>query len=632
MNNDYKTEFFMSQIQHLRDIRENEKIKISLIFYEGIQGPCVLKTCKNRDLSEVCQKLMEVRHPNVAVVYDYLYANGNTYVIEEFMNGITLREFISENGVFKEKDTEKIIIDVCKGLEILHSQKPPIVHNDINTANIMMKEDGSVKVFDFDISRTYKTGAGKNTRLFGTEEYAAPEHFGYGQSEPRTDIYSLGVTMHEMLTGEQLTQEHKMIYNGKLKKIIKKCVEVDPKKRYFSAKQLRKDLEKKKSFGIKVLKSILSIIVVMILLIAVDIFRSSDSVEEKQLNISSVSEQMPTNENDSVLSPQREEKHEKEQNEIEDIPGDSINENVPEDSGSVPMVSENVPTNENDSGTNLQSDEKEQNQAESSEISNDSESQDKTMKNIYTVNGELRKIVGKNDGSFVFYEIVDNEGYLKTSTGENKKIEGIGEDNDLMYNGITDTLYLLSNDGDIYEVDDNLNLSLVGQCIRYNTDERYTYYSFFSDGKLLTNGIYNGYLYDACLVDSNTWQVVGEGPRVDAVINDNPYAIKWGSETYTISKVDFQGNEIQNYDIADGSDDMTVTDKIYSNHNALYIIGTKDEKEYVYRFNGEEWGIIACLNDYKYYSKTYSDNYAVTQDAIWLYDVQTKVMKEFKLN
>ena len=330
MNNDYKTEFFMSQIQYLHDIRENEKIKISLVYYEGIQGPCVLKICKNCDLSEICEKLMEIRHPNVAVVYDYLYTNGNTYIIEEFMDGSTLHECISINGVFKEKDTSKIIIDVCKGLEVLHSQKPPIVHNDINTANIMIKEDGSIKVFDFDISRTYKSGVGKNTRLLGTEEYAAPEHYGYGQSEPRTDIYSLGVTMHEMLTGGQLTQEHKMTYKGKLKKIIKKCIEVDPKKRYLSAKQVRKDLERNRSIVVKLLKCILSVMLIILFVIAVDIFKSNDGVEEKT-----------TNANASVLSSQIE-VNEKEKNQTEGISDDNIVENVLEESTAVSAGSDQI--------------------------------------------------------------------------------------------------------------------------------------------------------------------------------------------------------------------------------------------------------------------------------------------------
>ena len=300
----------MSQIEHLRDIKENEKIKISLVLYEGIQGPCILKICKNRNLSDVCRRLIETRHPNVAVIYDYLYVNNNTYIVEEFLTGTTLREFIEKKGTFSEKETVNIIIDVCKGLEILHSQQPPVVHNDINTANIMAREDGSVKVFDFDISRTYKEGSGKNTRLFGTEEYAAPEHFGYGQSEPRTDIYSLGVTMHEMLTGNQLTNEHKMTYNGKLKKVIRKCIEVDPKKRYISAKQLRNDLEKYKKRKFGYLKAIIITLFFCCALGIISFWGQNKIKEESYINeqgnvIDITEEKNPvSNEHKEVLTPE----------------------------------------------------------------------------------------------------------------------------------------------------------------------------------------------------------------------------------------------------------------------------------------------------------------------------------------
>ena len=101
---------------------------------------------------------------------------------------------------------------------------PKIIRNDINPTNIKIRPDGTVKLFDFDISRLYKKGQSQNTVLFGTEEFAAPEHYGYGQSEPRTDIYCLGVTMHKMLTGKVLSSEHQSTYTGKLKKIINKCL------------------------------------------------------------------------------------------------------------------------------------------------------------------------------------------------------------------------------------------------------------------------------------------------------------------------------------------------------------------------------------------------------------------------
>ena len=148
-------EFIMSQIKHIRDIKENEKTKISLVFYEGCQAPCIFKVCKNRNLLEVYQALMEVRHPNVAMIYDCIYEDGNTYVLEEYIMGKTLAEILEEKGTFSEKETTRIMVDLCKGLDVLHHHSPQVIHNDIKTSNIMIKEDGSVKLFDFDISRIY---------------------------------------------------------------------------------------------------------------------------------------------------------------------------------------------------------------------------------------------------------------------------------------------------------------------------------------------------------------------------------------------------------------------------------------------------------------------------------------------
>ena len=101
-------EFFMSQIKHIHDINENDKTKISLVFYEGTQAACIFKICKNRDLTDVYGHLMKMRHPNLAVVYDCVYENGNTYVIEEYILGKTLADCLKEEGVFTEEKQPKL--------------------------------------------------------------------------------------------------------------------------------------------------------------------------------------------------------------------------------------------------------------------------------------------------------------------------------------------------------------------------------------------------------------------------------------------------------------------------------------------------------------------------------------------
>lgn len=234
----------MSQLTHVQDVKDTEKTKLSLVLHTGSQTICMLRICKKRDLSAVCKALRKIRNPNTAVVYDYVYHAGDTYILEESLSGQTVQEYMDVKGNLTEKETVRIIIAICNALEQLHREEPPVVHNDINPSNIMLREDGSVKLFDFDIARLYKKGVGQNTTLFGTEEYASPEHYGYGQSEPRTDIYCLGTTMHKMLTGETLSLEHRITYRGKMKSVLEKCLQFDPEKRYASVQALRKDLER----------------------------------------------------------------------------------------------------------------------------------------------------------------------------------------------------------------------------------------------------------------------------------------------------------------------------------------------------------------------------------------------------
>lgn len=276
-----KYQFLMSQISLIEDIKDTEKTKISAVYHKELRSACILRVCKGRDLSHIYGKLQSIRNPNTVVVHDFVYENGDTYILEECIDGSTVQELLEYNGTMSEKDTARIIIEICKALEVLHSEKPPIVHNDINPSNIKIREDGSVKLFDFDISRTYKKGQNQNTILFGTEEYAAPEHFGYGQSEPRTDIYCLGVTMHKMLTGQNLTPEHKSTYKGKLKKIINKCLEFDPKNRYTSVHELKKDLEKisvrKHKIFHKALYMILFTAIIIGTLFLVSVFSEKDT-------------------------------------------------------------------------------------------------------------------------------------------------------------------------------------------------------------------------------------------------------------------------------------------------------------------------------------------------------------------
>ena len=222
-------------------------------------------------------------------------------ILEEKLSGETIGEKMDNDGVFSDTQTAKIIIQVCNGLIDLHKMSPPLIHNDINTSNIMICDDNNVKLFDFDISRIYNKASNQNTTLFGTEEYASPEHYGYGQSEPRTDIYSLGVTMHKMLTGESLSNDHKSIYTGKLRKIVQKCIEINPKQRYQSVLSLSKDLDKfinrKKYFRKVITTSFIFIAIISSLLVFKTLIPNNSNNNEYALSSSITENNIPTSDN-----------------------------------------------------------------------------------------------------------------------------------------------------------------------------------------------------------------------------------------------------------------------------------------------------------------------------------------------
>ncbi|HCO28345.1 MAG TPA: hypothetical protein DIT54_02665 [Lachnospiraceae bacterium] len=246
-------QFFVSQFQIERSIKNDEgKSKVDLVLYYPIERNCVLKQYYQKDLISIYKQLEQIHHPNLPVIYKAVYYKGDTYVLEEYIDGKSLRELLmerikeSEEGVdyfFTEEEVVSIINQLCQALSMLHDQNPPLIHRDIKPENIMVKPDNSIKLIDFDIARVYQVEKDNDTRVMGTREYAAPEQFGYGQTSEKSDIYSIGVLMHELLTGS-LSIKNGVAYEGKLKPIIETCIQIDPKRRYQTVKELQIDLKR----------------------------------------------------------------------------------------------------------------------------------------------------------------------------------------------------------------------------------------------------------------------------------------------------------------------------------------------------------------------------------------------------
>ncbi|MDD6563930.1 MAG: serine/threonine-protein kinase [Clostridiales bacterium] len=179
------------------------------------------------ELTYIYKTLISNRNKHISYIVDIFEYEDVTVVVEEFIEGETLSDILDIQGTLDEVRTKNIIGQLCDGLLFLHNHN--IIHRDINPNNIMIRKDGTVIIIDFDISRSVRKGATSDTAVLGTVGYAAPEQFGFSQSDIRTDIYAVGVLANVMLTGKMPNEK---LYGGKLGKSISKATAIDARMRY----------------------------------------------------------------------------------------------------------------------------------------------------------------------------------------------------------------------------------------------------------------------------------------------------------------------------------------------------------------------------------------------------------------
>ncbi len=198
------------------------------------------------------------RNRNVAGIQAYWKDGDKLVVIEELIQGRTLDKILQEaegaaaqGEILQEAEAATqggtdiaasglpfseridILTQICDGLQFLHSADPPIIHRDIKASNIMVTDDGVVKIIDYDAAKIYIAGQDKDTMMIGTQGLAAPEQYGFAQSDVRTDLYALGKLIERMLPD-----------NVDAKRIVEKATEMDPKKRYTSAEQMKAQIQR----------------------------------------------------------------------------------------------------------------------------------------------------------------------------------------------------------------------------------------------------------------------------------------------------------------------------------------------------------------------------------------------------
>lgn len=213
----------------------DEKKNIVLVQDRRNSELCVKKTLDiySRDVYE---QLASVRIEGVPAVKECVADDGKLIVVEEYVQGRSLKQVLDEHGLLNEEQAYEIAVQLVDILVRLHQLEPAIVHRDIKPSNIIIEKNGHVNLIDFNAARHVNADKNEDTRMLGTVYFAAPEQFGFGQSDERTDIYGLGATINYIMTGDKPGAG---IAECIFSDILKKCLMVDAKDRYQSAAELR---------------------------------------------------------------------------------------------------------------------------------------------------------------------------------------------------------------------------------------------------------------------------------------------------------------------------------------------------------------------------------------------------------
>lgn len=189
-------------------------------------------------------------HPSLPRIVDIIDNGVTIFVVMDYIEGESLDKILAEYGAQPEELVVGWAKQLCDALSYLHSQKPPIIYRDMKPANVMLKPEGNIKIIDFGIAREYKEQNLADTTVLGTKGYAPPEQYS-GQTDARSDIFALGMTMHHLLTGiDPRTGEAYApvrMWNPEVSEgvemIIDKCVQPAPENRYQNCQDLLYDLE-----------------------------------------------------------------------------------------------------------------------------------------------------------------------------------------------------------------------------------------------------------------------------------------------------------------------------------------------------------------------------------------------------
>ncbi len=247
----------MADVYKAIDIMEDRTVAVKILKNEFSENEEFLRRFRNES-----KAIAVLSHPNIVKIYDVGFSDEIQYIVMEYIDGITLKEFIEQQGVLRWKDAIHFITQVLRALQ--HAHDRGIVHRDIKPQNIMLFSDGTIKVMDFGIARFSRSdGKTLSDKTIGSVHYISPEQARGDITDEKSDIYSVGVMLYEMLTGKKpfdadnpvavaLMHMQEVAKNPReivstipepLEEIVYHAMERNPLRRYQSASEMIKDIE-----------------------------------------------------------------------------------------------------------------------------------------------------------------------------------------------------------------------------------------------------------------------------------------------------------------------------------------------------------------------------------------------------
>lgn len=230
------------EYEMIKCLKDGDFVKVYLL-YDRKCGRKLLLKCSEKEKgcleseAEILSRLKAEGIPALFRCFDY---ENRIFLFREYIEGQTLKEYIDGKGKISEEQAAEIGVKLCGILSYIHSRRPPVIHRDIKAENIVITDDQRLYIIDFGTARDYSPLSSQDTHIMGTPATAPPEQFGFGQTDERSDIYSLGVLLHQLVTGE--VNLKKGSAPDRIHKVIKRCTDFSPEARYKNTTELKKAL------------------------------------------------------------------------------------------------------------------------------------------------------------------------------------------------------------------------------------------------------------------------------------------------------------------------------------------------------------------------------------------------------